>query len=206
MNKYAILHNQYSEYAYAINKNSLHLLLRTAKGDLAKVELLSGDPFVWKNRAWVKEIKPMTLRYQTELFDYYFIEVKIITKRLRYAFILTDKFNNQLIYHSRGYMPVPDDLNFTFLQEFFNYPYILEADSQKTPAWVKDTVWYQIFVDRFNNVGVKSNHDWDNKVFNNNQIYGGNLKGVTAKLKYLKTLGYNGIYFNPLFEATTAHK
>ncbi len=206
MNKFAILHNQYSEYAYAISKNSVHLLLRTAKDDLQMVELLYGDPFIWKNRKWLKKIEPMHLRYQTDLFDYYFIEIEIVTKRLRYAFILTDKLGNKEIYHSRGYMKTPNNMEFTFLQEFFNYPYILEADLQKTPTWVKDTVWYQIFVDRFNNIGVNSKHDWNNKVFNNNQIYGGNLKGVTNKLKYLKTLGYNGIYFNPLFEATTAHK
>mgnify|MGYP005841928669 CR=1 FL=1 len=36
--------------------------------------------------------------------------------------------------------------------------------------------------------------------------YGGDLIGVIQKLGYLQELGVGGIYFNPLFEATSLHK
>ncbi len=36
--------------------------------------------------------------------------------------------------------------------------------------------------------------------------YGGDLIGVIGKLDYLKTLGVDAIYFNPLFEAPSLHK
>ena len=36
--------------------------------------------------------------------------------------------------------------------------------------------------------------------------YGGDLTGVIEKLDYLKELGVDGIYFNPIFEAPSSHK
>lgn len=36
--------------------------------------------------------------------------------------------------------------------------------------------------------------------------YGGDLQGVLLKLDYLKALGINAIYFNPLFESPSHHK
>jgi len=36
--------------------------------------------------------------------------------------------------------------------------------------------------------------------------YGGDLQGVIDKLDYLKALGVNGIYFNPIFYANSLHK
>jgi len=49
----------------------------------------------------------------------------------------------------------------------------------------------------------KSNQFYD-VVFN--RFYGGDLRGVIDKLPYLKMLGIDAIYFNPLFEAPSSHK
>jgi cyclomaltodextrinase len=38
------------------------------------------------------------------------------------------------------------------------------------------------------------------------RLYGGDFQGVIDKLDYLKSLGVNAIYFNPVFEATSGHK
>lgn len=38
------------------------------------------------------------------------------------------------------------------------------------------------------------------------RLYGGDFQGVIDKLDYLADLGVNAIYFNPIFEATSAHK
>ncbi len=57
----------------------------------------------------------------------------------------------------------------------------------------------------------------DRDEFSNNQnmiqpnygyhvFYGGDLQGVEKKIPYLKRLGVNAIYFNPLFEAVSNHK
>jgi len=93
-----------------------------------------------------------------------------------------------------------------------------------TPKWAKGAVMYQIFVERFNN-GDKTNDvedreyyyvggqvqkvtEW-NKIPNvdgTKEFYGGDLKGVMDKLDYLKDLGIDCIYFNPLFVSPSNHK
>lgn len=99
-----------------------------------------------------------------------------------------------------------------------------------TPGWFKKSVMYQIFVDRFFNgfsdqriVNKKENKyeyyypSWEEDIrpYRINQatgdirgfdIYGGNLLGIIKKLDYLKDLGINVIYLNPIFEASSNHK
>lgn len=93
-----------------------------------------------------------------------------------------------------------------------------------TPDWLKGGIIYQIFPDRFYNSGTKKKNvpddrvmraDWGNepewrptpegKVLNND-FFGGDLKGIQEKLPYLKSLGVNCIYLNPIFEAHSNHR
>ncbi|WP_335755323.1 alpha-amylase family glycosyl hydrolase [Tetragenococcus halophilus] len=37
-------------------------------------------------------------------------------------------------------------------------------------------------------------------------FFGGNFKGILQKIPYLKELGVNGIYLNPIFEASSNHR
>lgn len=93
----------------------------------------------------------------------------------------------------------------------------------KVPSWLKGGVIYQIFPDRFCR-GVKNKnieegkflHDnWlDTPVYNpneygkvlNNDFFGGDFKGIKSKLSYLKDLGVNAIYLNPIFKAYSNHR
>jgi glycosidase len=103
----------------------------------------------------------------------------------------------------------------------------------RTPDWAKDVIYYYIFPERFKN-GDRSNdpvpgvrkfygdlniefHDnWNEKPFVPgdegaddiycNDFFGGDLEGVRLKLDYLKELGINTIYFNPIFQAISNHK
>lgn len=77
------------------------------------------------------------------------------------------------------------------------------------PDWVFDTIFYQIFPDRFYN-GDRSNdpvciEPWGNPPTREN-FFGGDLQGIREKLDYLQDLGINGIYLNPIFKAKTNHK
>lgn len=93
-----------------------------------------------------------------------------------------------------------------------------------TPDWIKGGIIYQIFPDRFYNSGEKKKNvptdrvmrdDWGNepewrstpegKVLNND-FFGGDLKGIQEKLPYLKSLGVNCIYLNPIFESHSNHR
>jgi glycosidase len=81
--------------------------------------------------------------------------------------------------------------------------------SVSVPDWAKDAVFYQIFPERFAN-GDKRNDPpkvqaWGGTPENGN-YFGGDLQGVMDKLPYLKDLGVNTLYFNPIFAASSNHK
>ena len=86
-----------------------------------------------------------------------------------------------------------------------------------TPEWAKGAVMYQIFVDRFCNgdptndvqsceyvyIGkpVYQVKDWSRNpsTMDVGCFYGGDLQGVWDKLDYIKSLGVEVIYLNPVF-------
>ncbi len=93
-----------------------------------------------------------------------------------------------------------------------------------TPDWLDGGIIYQIFPDRFfasgkRKLGVPKDRyivkDWekqpeyrmDDPFYKlGNDYYGGDLKGIEEKLPYLKSLGVNCIYLNPIFEAHSNHR
>ncbi len=79
-----------------------------------------------------------------------------------------------------------------------------------TPKWASDAIFYQIFPDRF----AKSEHvptnglpfePWDSAPTHHG-FKGGNLRGATEHLDYLKDLGVNAIYFTPVFASASNHR
>ncbi|MBI3738723.1 MAG: alpha-amylase, partial [Chloroflexi bacterium] len=79
-----------------------------------------------------------------------------------------------------------------------------------TPKWVTDSIFYQIFPDRF----AKSERipkqglnleAWDTPPTTHG-FKGGDLRGVTEHLDYLKDLGINAIYFTPIFASASNHR
>ncbi len=213
MNISALWHQAKSEYAYAYDKNTLHILLRTAKNDWDNVKIIYGDAFDWTRNndrqiVWNHDILTMNKRYQTRLFDYYFIAIQPKDQRAKYAFTLT-KGDDTYFFGTAGCQMVSqkDKLYDTYdLSLYYNYPFIHSEDSSQTPKWVKDTLWYQIFPDRFNRVDSTSTLKWGKLPVNNHELYGGNLKGIIAKLPYIKDMGFTGIYLNPIFKSPSAHK
>ena len=93
-----------------------------------------------------------------------------------------------------------------------------------TPDWLKGGIIYQIFPDRFYSSGEKKKgipsdrklrEDWGGEPewkpdekgrVKNNDYFGGDIKGITEKLTYLKKLGISCIYLNPIFEANSNHR
>lgn len=83
----------------------------------------------------------------------------------------------------------------------------------KTPDWVKDAVFYQIFPDRFARSQQPRSHyststplePWD--AIPTLQGYkGGDLWGVIEQLDYLQKLGVTAIYFTPIFQSASNHR
>lgn len=94
-----------------------------------------------------------------------------------------------------------------------------------TPHWLKNGVMYQIFPDRFarssgypapnQNKSYVLREDWgglpndrpdENGIIQNNDFFGGNLRGIIEQLDYLESLGVTVIYLNPIFEAYSNHR
>ncbi len=220
MNLSAVYHEAKSKYAYMFDKNTLHLRVRTARGDIPSVTLVGGDPFRWiqskedpTHWEWDKTsafFLPMRLEYQTTWHDYWFIAVQPQWKRIRYAFIL-EKGEQKILYGSRSFYDLnlrPEDQFET--SYYFNFPFLNHEDLFQPPAWVKDTIWYQIFPERYAD-GDPSNNpkqslSWGKEEDTIFKFYGGDLQGVIDHLDELADLGINGIYFTPIFESPSSHK
>ncbi len=109
-----------------------------------------------------------------------------------------------------------------FGEETPSWQITVYSKTYSTPEWIKGGVMYQIFPDRFYKSGeipISENkilrtdwggtpRYWPNEFgkVQNNDFFGGNLRGVREKIGYLKTLGVSVIYFNPIFEAYSNHR
>ena len=79
-----------------------------------------------------------------------------------------------------------------------------------TPRWVTDSVFYQIFPDRFamSDRAPKRNlhlEAWDSPPTTRG-FKGGDLYGVLEHLDYLDDLGINAIYLTPIFASASNHR
>ncbi|MDF2699179.1 MAG: alpha-glycosidase [Haloplasmataceae bacterium] len=223
----AVYHEAKSKYAYAYDSKTVHIKIRTAKDDVEKIRFIFGDPFNWGKKqnkdvfdkdtneyVWLyegSESMYMLKEYTTDLYDYWFISVKPKYRRMKYIFVL-EKQEDKLAFGCRTIVDIVHDHKKAYdLFNYFNFPFINEIDIFKGPEWVKDTIWYQIFPERFCN-GNKENDPQNTLPWNsidkvtNDMFFGGDLQGVIEKLDYIKDLGANGIYFTPLFRSPSIHK
>lgn len=209
MNKAAVYHRPESEYAYLYQPDKMHIRIRTAKDDVKKVSVLKGDPYLITEEKWYKEETPMQLIASTDVYDYWQLETGAKYRRLQYGFHIVGKDGEEIFYGDRGVYPFVEEY-YEIPNFYFRLPYFQEIDRFKAPEWVKKTVWYQIFPERFAN-GDTSNDPvgtlpWGSKDPATTDFFGGDLQGVIDHLDYLVDLGITGIYFCPIFKATSNHK
>ena len=86
------------------------------------------------------------------------------------------------------------------------------------PKWIHSSVFYQIFPDRFARSGtINEMPDWayprawnelprGRSKFTGQELYGGDLLGVQQHLDHVSDLGFNGIYFTPMFPSRSNHR
>lgn len=201
MNYAAIYHRPESEYAFLLDKETMHIRIRTAKNDIQKVEIVYGDPYAIRslNSNWYLQKVPMKKGLSTDVYDYWTISIKEPKHRVAYGFYLTDTEGEEILYNDQGIKTAYSQEYLKNENNYFRMPFFQEIDMFKAPQWVRDTVWYQIFPERFANGDPELNPEgtkaWDSTVHPGRQdFYGGDLQGILDHLDHLVDLGVNGIY------------
>ncbi len=206
MNKYAIYHTPDSEYAYPLNKNTLRLVLRTARGEKFKeVSVLWNNKYDFTER---RNFARMRKLCSDGLYDYYVCDLSSADVRFAYIFLLTLPDDDEYYYSEEG---VTDEYDFKHAYyTFFQFPYLNEADIVKTVPWTRDAVVYQIFIDRFcRGDGEKDDRyitqRWE-QVPKAKDFAGGDLRGIIDKLDTIRGMGFNALYLTPIFRSPSNHK
>lgn len=201
MLKEAVYHRPGECWAYGYDPHTVHLRLRTRRGELLTIQVLSGDKCKPWDHMQMAEMKPLS---SDELFDYWQAEIHPPYGRLAYGFLLTEG-GESVWFTEKGFHKSPP----TEHLGLFEFPYLHPVDVHSPPEWVKESVVYQIFPERFANGDAsndpKQTEIWGSKPEYNN-FFGGDLQGVREHLDHLTELGVNAIYFTPIFESPTNHK
>lgn len=172
--------------------------------DISKEKKITND----KNPSTVKEFCVELNLKEIGIYNYYFI----LNKNNSYFYYGNNKDNFGGV--GELYLTSPKAYQITVYKDF------------KVPEWYKEGIMYQIFPDSFyrgepssgtlfnkKNALIYSNW-FDEPIYIRNEkgdvirwaFYGGNLKGITLKLPYLKSLGVSILYLNPIFEASSVHR
>ena len=204
LNKHALFSDSTEEYVIPCEPNpyeEITIRFRTAKNNIDRVFLICrGERLL------------MLKEESDDVFDFYAIQIQLDNVKVSYHFeINVGKIVG--FYNTRG-----------LTQEVNEYYDFVVIPGFKTPDWAKGAVMYQIYIDRFFN-GDRTNdvetgeycyiyenvtrvEDWNKypAQMGVREFYGGDLQGVLDKMDYLKDLGIEVIYFNPLFVSPSNHK
>ena len=210
MNISAIRHRSTGSFCYALDENTVILNLWTGH-DVDKAFVISEDPFIHelrRQRDWEGVTSQMEPLYELEHHMVWTIALKPEFKRLQYYFAVESNGERYFVFENK--ICKESERN-RISTEFFKFPWLNPSDVIKPPSWVRDTVWYQIMPDRFcraegspESEKFRKWGDFSKPGFND--FYGGNLRGITERLPYLKELGISGIYLTPIFLSNSNHK
>ena len=200
----AVLHIPMSQYAFALDEERMVFRLRTARGDMDACRLYYGDRSCRQTPVIFDSVL-MKVAAQDELFDYYETEFVSPYRRLCYYFELTA--GEERFFVLWGFFsPI---IVWMTARNITSFPYMHRDDLVRPPQWMQDAVVYNIFPDSFaSGKGFISNEE-SRKEFHGKTVRGkrgGTLRGITENIGYLKELGFNTLYMNPIFAAGEYHK
>jgi glycosidase len=198
----ALVHVCRAPYAYPVDEDHLRVVLKAARGDLAAAAVVYGDRYAWPPDSDAN--LPMALLGDDGVHEYWGATLPAPTRRVRYSIYLEDKEGSYAWLTEHGVAARRPTTN------FFQYAYIHRADLFKQPEWLRSTVFYQIFPDRFYNGNpandVKKNRIKWGEIPTRESQAGGDLAGIEQKLDYVADLGIGCIYTTPVFKSPTNHK
>ena len=203
----AIFHEARTPMCCMTDPETLQITLRTGR-EVERAELICADPYeagiAGGEEAWQGRRIAMEPWLELEHHQLWRIVLKPPFRRLRYVFALTQAQEQWYCYED-GLRPV---LQLDGRVQCFQMPWMNPADCIAPPDWVRHTVWYQVYPDRFcrGGSGRPGALPWRHGPVTNAERFGGDLAGIAQKLPYLAGLGVNGLYLNPIFAARSFHK
>ena len=162
-----------------------------------------------------QRMTPMQVKTTHGVYRVWETKIQLHMPRTNYRFFLITAEGNWW-YTSAGmirYTPT-DTTDFKILAQY------------DAPSWVQETVFYQIFPDRFADGDPASNvcsneyqchglpvvaRTWGEipcyrGEAGNTEFFGGDLQGIVQRLGYVEDLGVTALYLNPIFTAPSNHK
>ena len=150
MNFAAVFHRAQAPYSYALNEDELALRLQTGP-EVERVFLHWGDPFeagiLGGAERWQGRRQEITGPLCLEHCLWWNVTIRPPYKRCRYYFELHQ--GSEIWFYGEDGFCTPEQNRREQRPAAFHQPWMNPADIPAPPQWVRDTVWYQIFPDRF---------------------------------------------------------
>ncbi len=178
----------------------VRLVLRSFKNDLSAAYILKA-----KNRRSRFELSPMKKFACDGIYDYYRAYFENCDSRSVYLFQLNSGCRRAYYGFKGLFEPGKDGF---LAANSFAVPDCFFLNVNKI-FWWPDAIFYQIFPDRFYDGDSSLNQDYVEKWGSAPKLdnfNGGDLKGITGKISYLKNLGISAVYLNPIFKSFSNHK
>ena len=209
----AVYHRANDNFCYPLDEKRLVINIKTGY-DVRYVNIVQGDPFATGILGGGEAFEgtavniPFSKRLKNQVWWTTTMEPPF--KRLKYYFeLITD--TEKWYYFEDGFVSEAQMQLEGRSRQCFVFPWMNPADIPVTPDWVNETVWYQIFPERFCNGDASNDPEgtlpWrEEGSVRNEEFFGGDLQGILNKLDYLTELGINGIYLTPINESPSSHK
>ncbi len=185
-----VVHHPTSPYITRFSRSTIEINLKTRVHDVAQCYFLQPG----------KAPILMHIASTNLIYDTWRVRIPASPRMISYAFRLHDGPNAMRL-DADGLQADTGTIHY-FRISTDNFPPFI------TPAWARSAIFYQIFPDRFAD-GNPSKVEPHMLPFGSKPDFthwqGGDIAGIEQHWWYLKALGINAIYFNPIFEARTYH-